>query len=480
MSHRWGVCPKALLFASETAKLTKYYKDKDARVGKIANPIAAAVAALWLLLAACNPCAAQGAAAAASNPEYQALFKRMYANPTNLEVSFQFAELAARLGDYEAAIGALERILFYNPNLPRVKLELGVLYYKMGGYQVARSYFDQVRKTPGTPPDVLAKVDEFVVAIDRGVLPNKFAAFIHAGMRYQTNASVGPAGLIVRSLGQDVALSGQFAKAPDWNHFILAGFNYSHDLGGGNALETGFLGYYAKQERLSQFDLGLAELTVGPRFALQGPFADASWKVYGIGTAAALAQHPYFSGPGIGVSTRFNLGGVGRVEPSYEYRSRRFTNSDVYPTVSRQTGKLQTAAITATGSLFGQLPWASRVAADWNRTDEAAFAFNSYDRLSADVGFPIPFTLPASDGTHQFLFTPAGGVSRTSYLQPNPTIDPITSRLDREWHVGGTLDAQIYSSFGLRTQVQYTRTSSSLPNFATDNFSVSFGPTGRF
>jgi hypothetical protein len=39
---------------------------------------------------------------------------------------------------------------------------------------------------------------------------------------------------------------------------------------------------------------------------------------------------------------------------------------------------------------------------------------------------------------------------------------------------------QIYDRWGLRTQVYYTKTDSSLPNFTTDNLAVSFGPTVRF
>ena len=31
----------------------------------------------------------------------------------------------------------------FNPNLPRVKLELGVLYFKLGSYELARSYFQE-------------------------------------------------------------------------------------------------------------------------------------------------------------------------------------------------------------------------------------------------------------------------------------------------------------------------------------------------
>ena len=97
---------------------------------KASRSVAAVVAAFCCVAPAGGTASAQSAAAsatAAANPEYQALFKRMYADPKNLDVSFKFAELASRLGDYEAAIGALERMLYYNPNLPRVKLELGVL-----------------------------------------------------------------------------------------------------------------------------------------------------------------------------------------------------------------------------------------------------------------------------------------------------------------------------------------------------------------
>src|SRR5437660_12199579 len=73
--------------------------------------------------------------------DYDALFKAMFKNPSNLDLSFRFAQQAVARGDYEAAIGALERMLFYNPNLPRVKLDLGDLYFKLGSYELAKGSF---------------------------------------------------------------------------------------------------------------------------------------------------------------------------------------------------------------------------------------------------------------------------------------------------------------------------------------------------
>jgi hypothetical protein len=64
-----------------------------------------------------------------SKSEYDAAFQAMLRHPADLDVLFRFATIASRTGDLEGAISALERML--NPDLPRVRLELGVLYYRL-------------------------------------------------------------------------------------------------------------------------------------------------------------------------------------------------------------------------------------------------------------------------------------------------------------------------------------------------------------
>ena len=79
-------------------------------------------------------------------------------SPTISTLRFRYAELETDLGDYEAAIGALERMLYYNPNLPRVKLQLGVLYFHLHSYEMARSYFNAVLASKDLPDDVRPEV----------------------------------------------------------------------------------------------------------------------------------------------------------------------------------------------------------------------------------------------------------------------------------------------------------------------------------
>jgi tetratricopeptide (TPR) repeat protein len=432
---------------------------------------------LGAALAAHATAFAQAPRPAVSN-DYDALLAQMLKDPSNLDVTFRYAELAAQRGDYEAAIGALERMLFYNADLPRVRIELGALYFRLGSYAMARSYFEAAAAA-GLPPETRAKVDVFLAEIKRRTSPDQFSAFAWAGARYQTNATAGPSSELIRVLGESITLNGQFAKRPDWNAFTFTTLGYSHDLGNqrGDTIEAGALGYYSKQVLADQFDLGIAELQVGPRFALfPETMTGASLKLYGIANMVALGGSQYFSTVGGGVSSRFQLGVFTLVEPSFEYRQRDFANSVDFPTASLQTGHLMTTAIAAEGLIPGWAKWAVRLAYDRN---DASFDAYSYDRWAIDVGIPIEFAT-AWGGARRWVVTPNVGYSWANFAAPDPVVDPVVVRHDREWRVGSTIDTQIYESFGLRTQVQYVRTKSDLANYDLSNFSVAFGPTLRF
>src|SRR5690349_23518474 len=98
--------------------------------------------------------------------QYDAAFQEMLRQPANLDVLFKFASLASQTGDLEGAISALERMLLINPNLPRVRLELGVLYYRLKSYEVAQTYLEGVMKSPNLPADVRSRAEQFLAQID--------------------------------------------------------------------------------------------------------------------------------------------------------------------------------------------------------------------------------------------------------------------------------------------------------------------------
>ena len=79
--------------------------------------------------------------------ERQLIFDQLIEEPTNQSNLFKYANLSIILGDLEAAIGVFEQMLIYKPDLPRIKLELGVLYFRLGEYASAKRYLDDVEKS---------------------------------------------------------------------------------------------------------------------------------------------------------------------------------------------------------------------------------------------------------------------------------------------------------------------------------------------
>ena len=109
---------------------------------------------------------------------------------------FRFAALAAQTGDLEGAISALERMLLINPDLPRVRLELGVLYYRLGSYEVARTYLEGGAEVARRA----ARCARQGRAIHGGIAISEqnrriLAGEAFFGWRYQSNANLGPVDL---------------------------------------------------------------------------------------------------------------------------------------------------------------------------------------------------------------------------------------------------------------------------------------------
>jgi len=107
-----------------------------------------------------------GQEAASLEARKDALFQQMLRDPANLDVTFAYADVSARLGDYEAAVSALERMLLFNSDLPRVQLGLGALYFRMGSFDLAHDYFEKAA-TGNPPPEVHEKVDQYLAEIEK-------------------------------------------------------------------------------------------------------------------------------------------------------------------------------------------------------------------------------------------------------------------------------------------------------------------------
>jgi hypothetical protein len=409
------------------------------------------------------------------------LFKRLLLKPDDLDAGFRYAELETELGDYEAAIGALERMLYYNPDLPRVKLQLGVLYFHLRSYEMARNYFDAVLNTPDVPSDVHTQVQTYIAAVDKAVAINQLSIYGQFGLAYQTNANAGPNSPNVLALGQNALLSPQFQKTPDWNAFGLVTVHDFYDFNDqrGDGWESDLITYYSQQFKVTRLDLGLAELRTGPRLGI-GDFGGLTVHPYAIGNVLTLGGANYLNTGGAGVSLNWPVNESLTFTPGVEFRNRWFYNSANYPTASGQSGGQWIGYVFGSGLISAPwgLSWQGRVSYTDSDASYGPYAFHDF---SIDLGLPYSFAAPAFAQTGSlWTLTPSVGFSYTPYAEPDPIVSPFITRTDKQWRVSGTLDTSFYRNIGFTLQVQYLRTYSTVSNYSLQDFLVAAGPTFRF
>ena len=81
-------------------------------------------------------------------------------------------------------------MLFYQPDLPRVRLELGVLYFRLNAYSSAQNYLESVFDF-NPPEEVIEKVNLFLNEINKNTLKFTTRHLIGFGSKHATNANSG-------------------------------------------------------------------------------------------------------------------------------------------------------------------------------------------------------------------------------------------------------------------------------------------------
>jgi hypothetical protein len=425
------------------------------------------------------PAQVQGASAQQIQARREVLFQAMLEKPDDLDAAFEYAALSVQVGDIEAAISTLERMLIFAPGLPRLQLELGVLYYRLAAFETARGYFEAAIAAPNVPPEVRTRVEQYLAGIDEAADPTRFAGQVRAGIRYQTNANRAPVDSIILLDGLPFTLDADALGSPDGNVYATGVFHWSHDLPSqGDTLEVDLITYGSKQFEQEELDVALAELTVGPAFDM-GRFGidNAALGVYGIGSGVLLGEDFYSAG--IGAGTRFVI----RPNPAtylmaaLEYRHKDYHDSDSSPTASLRDGDELRTFGTATyilspstvlyGNAYLLQAWAD---ADYLTYLEGGFTVGPrYSFASPIAGDMLPWTVAVNTGA---LFR--------NYADPDPMIDPTESERDWEAFIGGGLTIPVKEDLALITELEYRYVDSNYDTRKYDNFSISFSVAKSF
>lgn len=413
--------------------------------------------------------------------EFLSLYQQVLKNPTNVELTLHYARLGADLGDYEASVSALERLLMYNPNLPTAEIELGLLYARLKSYAMARVYLEQAAAAPNASPEVRARAQDALTKVARLSSPHQFAGQVELGVQYQSDANQAPGAAVPAPPGFTLP-SIPLRKQSDGDVFLNAAGIYRYDLGDAESdtLEaTGTL-YESVFFRDSHLNLGIAELTLGPRLTLDRiGIEHATLRPYLMGTYVTLSNTSLLAGGGGGIelAKTFQWGTLARV--FYEHEERGYFNSSFDPLASQLNGSVDVVRLTASQPI-GEASTLDLLLRYVHQNTRFNFDTNSQYRIEASYTVRYAGLLSVPGVPRPWETVVEVGHDWTPYDAANPAINPNVKRSDRSWFFGGSEFLHVNKWLAAGIGVERQITSSNIGNFSFNNTTATLSVKASF
>ncbi|MBB4955134.1 tetratricopeptide (TPR) repeat protein [Agrobacterium vitis] len=420
-----------------------------------------------------RPPRAEKSAVATIEARRKALFQIMLDHPGNLDAAFEYAALSSQIGDLEGAIATLERMLIFAPGLPRLQLELGVLYFRLGAFKTAKTYFDAAVSGTNTPPEVRQKVEHYQQAITHNTDTVAFSGSISAGTRYQTNANSGPGSATVTLNGLNYLLSNDARKSSDLSTYVSGDVQNVIDLPmQGVKFKTSLRAYGEFYRDRTDLNLGYGELTAGPSFDLNSIGLEGyGLDTYGIIGGGILSGDPLMATFGAGALLTMRANNNAFYGIRSEYRYEHLYNSTDHPTLSDKSGdRLQTQFMSVYRLSDSVNLGFSGIVDRFN----ADVDYNSYWQFAASSGVSVDFMSPISSQSEQWNFSASTLLSQRLYDEADPMISASSQHMTR-WSINLTQTVPIAKKWSAFVQASYEKAWSNYDTSVFDNATLAVG-----
>ena len=411
---------------------------------------------------------------------FEDAYQEVLKDPGNLDKSFRFTQLAIERGDFEAAISALERMLITNPNLPRVRLELGVLYFRLGSYALAKSYLESAIKGKEVPPKVRERVGVFLAKINDLLSTSKVFGSVSAGLRYQTNANAGPSSPSVLLFGFPAELDEAYTSQKDANLFGALNLRHVYDLGTQEktTLDTDIFVFGSKQFDQDQVDVFFVELVSGPQFRVASEESgNMLIRPFVSGNVIHLGEDILYASFGGGVEVSRQVNDRLGLTLRYDVRGKRYDNNTSRPNASDENGVEHSGHVTAAISITPTVNVFARVRL---KAHDARVDYEANREYGGLAGLSVSYEPPVGNPSWRWLTSLSGEFSYVKHDAPYPAVSPTTRREDKKWDLRVQTNIPLTKRLSLGIGVTHSRVDSNLPNFKQANTAVAVSVSRSF
>ncbi|OFW98247.1 MAG: hypothetical protein A3D94_16830 [Alphaproteobacteria bacterium RIFCSPHIGHO2_12_FULL_66_14] len=411
---------------------------------------------------------------------YDAAFEETLRKPADPQTLLRYAELAVQVGNLEGAISALERLLLIDSDQPKIKLELGVLYSRLGSYEAARGYLESARASPRASPETKERADQFLREVDSRSGKSQFSGDLLFGIGYSTNANTGPAGAI-QSFGATVVPTPTVSGRPDFNVIGAGTLRHRYDLGrqDNGAFETDLGFYGSRQFQISEANVYLLDLTTGPRMSPfeEGLLDDMTVKPFFTGRYVSVNSLPSYWAWGAGMEATTPIGPQINSALTVFGRRREFLNNNDAPTNDLSSGNEAVAVLDFRVELTRYMTLSLNGAV----TRYIANAdFESYTEFGVGGAMQVRFADPLGINGRIWSATASASTTQAAYDAADPTVNPLIARSQFDVNLGFVLLVPLDDRLTLVGQANYTQRTASLSNYAYEAFTTLVGIGWRF
>lgn len=401
----------------------------------------------------------------------EALYERLFAEPDNLELMFDHALVSVELRDYEAAITTLERMLIFNPSLSRAKVELGAAYFRLGAYENARYYFEDVLENDAPPPEVERRIGAFLDEIGKRTQTSGFTGVASVGVAYSTNANLGPPDANVLVLGAPAVLNQEFVETDDLGFRAVAQGRHYYDLNRPNNdvwltdLSLFTLNYLDE----SRGDIDSVSLLSGPRLSLDERAYGPKIRPFFSAELLTSGNELLYYGAGLGADYTDTVSDEINVFAGFESKWREYDQRNEFD------GHSHRAAFGGGWSPDANSSFTALVFAE---TDQARSDFNTNYELGLRLGATRRYDSGLDLTDRLWSVTGFATVTGRWFEEPNVAISGRT-RSDVDLRAGVSHLFHLSQGFFIQAEADYLYRDSNIPNFDIENFgaTVSVGLT---
>jgi hypothetical protein len=438
------------------------------------------LAALTLLL--CANAFAQSNNNPSLERQIDEAFRQVLEQPQNLPLWSAYSRLLISQGNYEGGIAALERLLLEPDPSPSLRVDIGVLYYRLASYAQAEAMLRSALADGRLPADQRGLAEALIADIAKRSQPSQLSGAATFGLRHQSNPMFRTDSAQITS--GNVLVPTPANQGPESNTDANLGLSLRHfyDLERQNsaAILSTFGAYLSKYASSGgsqivanptrPYDLTVLDFSTGVQFKpLPADWQGLTIRPHVLWSNVTAQGKQYINSHGLGLDATWRFTERTLLDLTIDSQRRDFEARIDVPDAARLDGRLDSLR----ARLAHELGAGQTLSADYAfRRNRAGRDYYNSESHEITARYAVSYASPIAGGSN-WTTTIYAGALRRSYGAPDPAVSTTTTRRDREMRVGVSQFVPLTPAWSLLFALEHARNSANLTNFSYKNTTLS-------